>query len=101
MKGHVQVIVDNCDVELSSPNGLVSTRDMATIETHSKSPVEPVPDTMPRFSKAEMSNPICFDGEHEIIPYSARKKPLPPSLPQHDLPDEYFEVQRISYERLV
>ena len=70
-------------------------RDMATIETHSKSPV----DTIPRFSKAEMSNPICFVGEHEIIPYSARTKPLPPSLPQHDLPNKYFEVQRISYER--
>ena len=49
-----------------------------------------------RFSKAEMSNPTCFDGEHEIITYSARKKPIPPSLPMHDLPDEYFEV---SYER--
>ena len=46
-----------------------------------------------------MSNPICFNGEDEIIPYSGRKKPLPPSLLQHDLPDEYFEAQRISYER--
>jgi len=72
---------------------------MATIETHSKSPVDPVPDIIHRFSKAEMSNPICFDGEHEIITYRARKKPFPLSLPQHGMPDEYFEVQRISYER--
>ena len=99
MEGHVQAIVDNCNVELSSPNGLVSTCDMASIETRSKSPVEPVPYTIPRFSNADISNPICFDGEHEIIPYSARTKPPPPSLPQHDLPDEYFEVQRMSYER--
>ena len=48
-----------------------------------------------------MSNPICFDGEHERIPNNARKKPLPPSLPQHDSPDKYFEVQHISYERAV
>ena len=68
-------------------------------ETHSIYPVEPVPDKIHRFSKADMSNPICFVGEHETITYSARKKPFPPSLPQHDLPDEYFEVQRISYER--
>ena len=99
VKGHVQVIVENVDVELSSPNGLVSTRDMATIEKHSKSPVQSVPDTIHLFSKAEMSNPICFDGEDEMIPYSSRKKQFPPSLPQHDLPDEYFEAQRICYER--
>ena len=80
---------------LSSHNGLLSTRDMATIGTHSKSPVEPVPDTIHRFSKAEISNPILY----EVITYSARKKPFSPSLPQHDLPDKYFEVQRISYER--
>jgi len=48
---------------------------------HEQSPVEPVPDMIHRFSKAEMSNPTCFDGEHEIITYSARKKPIPPSLP--------------------
>ena len=46
-----------------------------------------------------MSNPICFDGEHDIITHSARRKPFPLYLPQHDLPDEYFEVQRLSYER--
>jgi len=30
--------------------------------------------------------------------YSGRKTSLSPTLPQTDLPDEYFEAQRISYE---
>ena len=36
VEGLVQVIVDNFDADLSSPNGLVSTHELATIETHSK-----------------------------------------------------------------
>ena len=34
VEGLVQIIVDNFDANLSGPNGLVSTNDMATIETH-------------------------------------------------------------------
>ena len=43
VNGIVQVIVDNFDTNLSSPNGLVSTNDMATIDTHSSLPTEQVP----------------------------------------------------------
>ena len=71
---------------------------MATTETRSKPPVEPDPDTTPRTSKANMSNPIYLYEEYEIIYYSSRKKSLPPPLSQTDLPDDYFDAQRISCE---
>ena len=99
VEGLVQVIVDNFDAELSSPNGLLSTHEMAIIEMHSTVPEHQVTDTIPRISKSEMSNPICFDEEDEIIPYSATEKPLPPHMPAVDLPEEYLAVQRVSYER--
>lgn len=97
--GLVQVIVDNFDANLSSPNGLVSTHHMATIETHSSLPTEEDSTTIPRISKAEMSNPVCSEEEDEIIPYVGPEKPLPPDMPPHNLPDAYTEAQRISYER--
>ena len=97
VEGLVQVIVDNFDANLSSPNGMVSTHDLATIETHSKPPLEVLSDTIPRINKADMTDPI--DVEEEIVLYSGTEKPLPPYMPPHDLPDDYFEAQRIAYER--
>ena len=78
MNGLVQIIVDNFDASLSSPNGLVSTHDMATIETNYTPPTEEGPGTIPRISKTEMSSPICNEEEDEIIPYVGSEKPLPP-----------------------
>jgi hypothetical protein len=97
VEGLVQVIVDNFDAELSSPNGLVSTHDLAILETQSQAPAEPVSAIIPRISKSEMSNPICPEEEDEIIPYIGADKPPPPALLQPDLPAEYFEAQRTSY----
>ena len=93
VEGLVHVIVDNFDVELSSPNGLVSTHELATIETHSKPPTDKVPDTIARIRKTDMTNPICFEEDDDIILYNGTKKPLLPPLPPHDLPDEYFDAQ--------
>jgi hypothetical protein len=97
--GLVQIIVDNFDASLSSPNGLVSTHDMATIETYSTPPTEEGRGTIPRISKTDMSSPICNEEEDEIIPYVGSEKPLPPDMPPPNLPDAYIEAQRISYER--
>ncbi len=99
VEGFVQVIVDHFDAELSSPNGLVSTHELVMNVTHSKPPADTVPDTIPRISKADMSKPICFVKEDDIILYNGTEKPFPPPLPPHDLLDEYFEAQQISYER--
>jgi len=49
---------------------------MATIETYSKPPVEPVPDMISHVSKADMSNTVYFDEKDEIIYFSGRKKPI-------------------------
>ena len=51
VNGLVQIIVDNFDASLSSPNGLVSTHDMATIDTNYTPPTEEGPGTIPRISK--------------------------------------------------
>ena len=99
VEGLVQVIVDNFDAELSSPNGLVSTHELATIETHSKTPSYTVSTTIPRISKNAMTIPIGFEEEDDIIIYSGKEKPVPPPLPPLDLPDEYFKAQQISYSR--
>ena len=99
VEGLVQVIVDNFDAELSSPNGLVSTHELATIETHSKPLTDKVPGTIAHIRKTDMTNPICFEEDDDIIIYNGTEKPLLPPLPPHDLPDEYFDAQHISYER--
>ena len=91
VEGPIEVIVDNCDTQLSNSSGMVFTLNMATIETYSKRPVETVLHTIPSISKADMLNPIYFDKEYDIIYYRGKSKPLRPSLPQHDLPDQYFE----------
>ena len=99
VEGLVQVIVDNFDAELSSLNGLVSTHELATIETHSKTPSYTVSTTIPRISKNAMTIPIGFEEEDDIILYTGKEKPVPPPLPPLDLPDEYFKAQEISYSR--
>ena len=98
MDGLVQVVVDNFDAELSSPNGLVSTHALALLETHSIEPANVVSDTIPRISKADMSNPFG-DEEDEILPYALKEKPSPPILPPSNLPDEFYEAQRVSHNR--
>ena len=97
----VQVVVDNFDATLStsSPNGKVSTHDMATIEIHSKPPTEPVEHTIPRISKVDMTRPICSNGDDRIITYSGADKPVPPHLSLMKLPAEFLQVQRLSQER--
>ena len=90
VEGLVQVIVDNFDAELSSPNGLVSTHELATIETHSKTPSYTVSTTIPRISKNAMTIPIGFEEEDDIILYTGKEKPVPPPLPPLDLPDESY-----------
>ena len=87
VEGLVQDIVDNFDAELSSPNELVSTHELATIETHSKPPTGKVPDTIAHITKTNMTNSICFEEDDDIILYNSTEKPLPPFLPPHDLPD--------------
>lgn len=98
--GLLQVVVDNFDAELSSPNGLVATHDMAIIETRSESAPRLASETIPRISKADMSKPICPEEQDEIIVYHGKaEKPVPPALMPSDLTAEYFEAQRISDER--
>ena len=97
--GLVQIIIDNFNASLSSPNGLVSTHDMATIETYSTPATEESPSTIPRISKAEMSSLISNEEEDEIIPYVGSEKPLSPDMPTPNLPNEYSVARRIFYER--
>ena len=99
VNGLVQIIVDNFDANLSSPNGLVSTHDMATIETHSSPPSREDVGTIPRISKSEMSSAICNEDEDEIVPNVGSEKPLPPDMPTANPPEEFIEAKRISYER--
>ena len=53
--GPVQIIVDNFDPSLSSPDVVVSSHDFATIETYSTPATEESPCTISRISKTEMS----------------------------------------------
>ena len=78
---------------------MVSTHGMAIIETHSKSPAETGPGTIPRISKADMAKPINWGEEDDIVTYIGTDKPLPPTLPPCNLPDEFYAAQEIAYER--
>ena len=98
-KGLVQIVVENFDADLSSPNGKVSTHDLAIIETNSQPPTNVISNTIPRISKADMAKPISFDTEDQIVHCSGRGKPQPSHIPPHNLPAGYYEAQQISYER--
>ena len=64
--GPVQIIVDNFDPSLSSPDVVVSSHDIATIETYSTPATEESPCTISRISKTEMSGFIRNE-EDEIL----------------------------------
>ena len=53
--GPVQIIVDNFDASLSSPDVVVSSHDIAAIETYSTPATEESPCTISRISKTGMS----------------------------------------------
>ena len=51
-------------------------------------------------SNEEMSRPIHFDEqEDEIILFNSQASEQPPPLPAHNLPNEFLDKQRVSYNR--
>ena len=81
-EGMVQVIVDNFDADISSPNGKLSTHSLAVIvaQKDSNQTVRGV-DYIPRFrrlNKKEMSKPIDYN--HPIVRYQGPKNPEMPVI---------------------
>ena len=97
--GLVQIIVDNFDCDLYSPNGLKSTHNLAMIETNSKRPPRQQ-NSIPRLTMAEMRQPLEQYDENEIdefVPTEA--KPLPPEAPPYELPQEELDARQVTYDR--
>lgn len=87
--GLIQSIVDNFDADISSQNGKMTTHSLAMLITQVQStPVEnqDTPETIPRISKADMSQQIDFDlpiqryqGPKRVpMPDNCAKKSVPP-----------------------
>ena len=97
--GLVQVIVDNFDCDLYSPNGLKSTHNLAMIETNSKKPPSQS-STIPRLSMAEMRQPLVTPEETELEEYIPKEhKPIPPQAPAYEIPQEELDARQVSYDR--
>ena len=96
----VQVVCDNFDAQISSPNGKATTHSLAMIFMHpSTKDVTTSEDRIPRLSKSDMHKPL-HDEEDESYyrVYDGPKKPRMPCVSMSNRTDT-DERQRISHER--
>ena len=97
--GMVQVIVDNFDTDISSPNGKLSTHSLAMILTQPEKLSEaPAFDSIDRLTHAESKVQIS-DDEADFIQYAGMKKPPMPDMPGQTLSEEWSASEKVSINR--
>ena len=100
VNGLVQIIADNFDADMSSPNGKISTHSLAMIECFPESDATTEVESFARITKEDMTKPVHVDeNEDELIPFNGDGNPLPPVFPPSDLSDHFLRKQRVSYEQ--
>ena len=97
----IQVIVDNFDTDISSPNGKASTHSLAMILTQPvKNQNFHAHETFPRLTRTAAKLPIDDDGDDYIIYDNVgQKKPAMPNMPQFPLPEEQTTLESVSMNR--
>lgn len=81
-RGLIQIVADNFDCDISSPNGKLSTHSLAMIitqpgcrdDTSSK-------DDIKRLKKDELLQPIDDGHDENFVQYYGKKKPIMPTVP--------------------
>jgi hypothetical protein len=92
--GLVQVVVDNFDAEISSPNGKLSTHSLAVLLTQPETDDQPCQSQrIQRITKEEMSKPIEYN--IEIQRYQGSKKP---KMPKSDAVHEVFPLKLLAQQ---
>lgn len=97
--GMVQVIVDNFDAEISSPNGKLSTHSLAIILTQPTKLSQTFSrESIDRMTLTECKLPID-DDDADFVHYSGMKKPPMPDMPSPKLPEEWSSSENVSSNR--
>ena len=95
----VQIVVDNFDANIHSPNGKTSTHSLAMIAiqpSHASDVNEP--QIIPRLKRAEMklSRP---DNDSDSLNYIGQNKPNMPDVPQAIIPEDVKAREQVSCNR--
>ena len=83
-----QVVTDNYDTKMSTPNNKLLCHCLATILTKNGDCIRKT--TFPRLKKKDLASPIEEGNEAEISHYFGPKKPTMPSLPESNLDETFF-----------
>ncbi len=100
--GLIQVVADNFDAAISSPNGMLSTHSLAMIiiqPAHSNDIAQS--DTIPRLKKSDMTNIIDDRQESEPEYFTCQKKPPMVNLQTCSLSSDLLHHQDVSRKRAI
>ena len=95
-----QLVADNFDTDISSPNGKLSTHSLAMIiiqPTHEDD--TPPNETIPRLKKSEMAKPIEDEQESQSENFTCQKKPPMTELQTASLSSDMLHHQEVSRKR--
>ena len=101
VRGLIQVIADNFDLDQHTPNGKAATHTLAIIETyqmfnHNNDSQESY--EFERIKWEQMSDPIPGN-EFPITHYNGAEEPPLVHVPQAELPEEFTNKQMVSWNR--
>ncbi|KAJ8021891.1 hypothetical protein HOLleu_39220 [Holothuria leucospilota] len=98
--GLIQVVADNFDADISSPNGKLSTHSLAIIIMQSTGDHDnSMNETIPRLKKSEMSKSIEERQENETEIVTCPKKPPIPVIQAIPLSSDILQHQNVSRRR--
>ena len=97
--GLVQIVVDNFDAEIASPNGKASTHSLAMIIMQPQAAdEEEFKGTIRRLRKNEVSQPLANENEL-LLGYNGPKEPSMPCIPMPSLAENFLMCQKVSTQR--
>ena len=98
--GLIQIVADNFDSDISSPNGKLSTHSMAMIIMQpTRNSDKPQCETIPRLKKNEVPKTLMDEQDYYSQNFIHRKKPSMPALTTSSLSPEILHHQEISRKR--
>ena len=95
--GLIQIVADNFNSDISSPNGKLSTHSMAMIVMQpTRNSDKPQCETIPRLKKNEVPKTLMDEQDYYSQNFIHRKKPSMPALTTSNLSPEILHHQEIS-----
>lgn len=99
--GLIQIVADNFDADISSPNGKLSTHALAmiVIQPSAKSPEKSPEKHIRRIKKEEMSQKLPEDDETLDLVYQCTQKPVMNEVPQPQVSQKITQFQQVANSR--